>query len=726
MAPVGGSAINSATGFQLQTLKIGAGGTISYISVYADGTKLCRADAFGAYKYDGTLWQQLLTSAKMPAIMQTVGVGATGVYEIVAAPSNTSILFMAYFNLLFKSTDGGGSFAQLTGFTTQEMDGFGNQSRVYGPKMAVDPANSSVAYLTTDTAGVFVTVNGGTTWASVSGIPGNDSDQIGLVLFDPNSGTTGGKTNTIYITASGHGVYRSTNAGGSFPLMSGSPATPVSIRLNSDSSIIFVADNGGVLKKFASGSWSDITPVSTGDVVCVPGAPNHVIAFSPFSGNGFAESTNAGASWPNINSQQTVIATDIPWLATQDLAGPSFVYVQLDPADNTTLWAGGIQGIATSSLPVQADPTPQVWTSKSRNIEELVADQIIVPQGFEPIAISWDAGVIRQPTTSLGSQAPTAYAAVQNFDTSQFIQRAYNADTNPSDPSFIVAFLDYPLGSAELGISTNGGVSWSKTAITPPAFGLGGCIACLSSTNFVRAQFNNGDAYYTTNAGGAWTKIINPGSAGVPQANGSNTPGWGFAYYLHRIIVAADRVNGKVYMQNAGPAAAGSFVSADGGATWTYHPNSIDLGFSSKLKCVPGQADNLFFTSGFHGSPGSEPPSSWPHADPLYRSTNGTTSWSAVANVLEVWDFGFGKAAPGQSYPAIYIFGWVSLDGGSTYNPGLWRSIDNCVSWQLLSAGLFPGDGWLDTIVTVSGDPNTYGTVYLGRSGSGYLIGNFP
>ena len=73
--------------------------------------------------------------------------------------------------------------------------------------------------------------------------------------------------------------------------------------------------------------------------------------------------------------------------------------------------------------------------------------------------------------------------------------------------------------------------------------------------------------------------------------------------------------------------------------------------------------------------------------------------------------FGFGAPAPGQSYPSIYIVGWVN----NVY--GIWQSTNNAQSWTQI--GTYP-DSSLDQITTISGDPNIYGQVYVGFGGSGY------
>jgi hypothetical protein len=79
--------------------------------------------------------------------------------------------------------------------------------------------------------------------------------------------------------------------------------------------------------------------------------------------------------------------------------------------------------------------------------------------------------------------------------------------------------------------------------------------------------------------------------------------------------------------------------------------------------------------------------------------------------VLEVQCFGFGKAATAGGYPAIYIVGWVNR----VY--GIWQSNDEAQTWTQI--GIYP-IGQLSAIKTISGDPNTYGEVYVGFAAGGY------
>ena len=130
-----------------------------------------RTDTDGAYIWNGTQWQQLVTSTSMPAAFVIPNSGQ-GVYEIQIAPSNTNILYMEYEGYVFKSTNKGTTWTQTSFAPVTEPTIEGNDPyRLWGQKMAVDPNNPNVVFAGTPQNGLFVTTNGGTSWQSVSAVP---------------------------------------------------------------------------------------------------------------------------------------------------------------------------------------------------------------------------------------------------------------------------------------------------------------------------------------------------------------------------------------------------------------------------------------------------------------------------------------------------------------------------------------------------------------------------
>ncbi|MDE2375117.1 MAG: hypothetical protein KGL96_12885, partial [Hyphomicrobiales bacterium] len=102
-----------------QTLPVGAGGFVTGMDIAPDDTMVVRTDSYGAYLWNGTQWQQLVTATSMPAaFIPTNSVGAsnagTGVYEIQIAPSNSNILYMMYDGYVFKSSNKGTTWTQTS------------------------------------------------------------------------------------------------------------------------------------------------------------------------------------------------------------------------------------------------------------------------------------------------------------------------------------------------------------------------------------------------------------------------------------------------------------------------------------------------------------------------------------------------------------------------------------------------------------------------------------
>jgi hypothetical protein len=96
----------------------------------------------------------------------------------------------------------------------------------------------------------------------------------------------------------------------------------------------------------------------------------------------------------------------------------------------------------------------------------------------------------------------------------------------------------------------------------------------------------------------------------------------------------------------------------------------------------------------------------------LYRNTNwGQGNWTRMPVVEKARALGFGKAAPGASYPAMYLDGTIN---GVT---AIYRSIDTGASWERIDSpqGQYAKSGYEAS--TITGDPKTFGTVYLSKRG---------
>jgi hypothetical protein len=189
--------------------------------------------------------------------------------------------------------------------------------------------------------------------------------------------------------------------------------------------------------------------------------------------------------------------------------------------------------------------------------------------------------------------------------------------------------------------------------------------------------------FYSTSNGSSWTA-----STGVPAGG----------------IIASDRVNPLKFYDYA----AGQFyVSTNGGVSFTATaatglPSAAD---HVNMRAVPGITGDIWLAGGSTSSG---------DVYGLWHSTNSGASFTQLTNVAQADIIGFGKPAPGKTYPAMYTSAKI---GGVR---GIFRSDDGGASWIQINDSQHQ---YGVTNATITGDPQTYGTVYLGTNGRGIIVG---
>jgi hypothetical protein len=164
--------------------------------------------------------------------------------------------------------------------------------------------------------------------------------------------------------------------------------------------------------------------------------------------------------------------------------------------------------------------------------------------------------------------------------------------------------------------------------------------------------------------------------------------------------VVSDRVNPmKFYGYINGQL----YRSTNGGSTFTNGagpqsglPTTGDI----HLQSVPGFENHLWLT----GETG------------MWRSTDGGVTFTKLGtNVSKSVNVGFGRAAPGASYPAIYAM--ATIDGVT----GVYRSNDQAGTWVRINDN---NHQWGNAGQAITGDPRIYGRVYVGTNGRGIQYGD--
>jgi photosystem II stability/assembly factor-like uncharacterized protein len=221
------------------------------------------------------------------------------------------------------------------------------------------------------------------------------------------------------------------------------------------------------------------------------------------------------------------------------------------------------------------------------------------------------------------------------------------------------------------------GVSWSKTASMN---GKQGQVALSADGKvIVHCPEKSSTCYRSDNNGATWAEV-----AGLHTERGR---------------AVADPMNPSRFYALAGDR---MLVSTDGGASFTPTAARLAAARASKtIRAVPGREGDIWVAL-YDGG--------------LARSIDGGASFATLQGVSYAAAVGFGKAAPGADFPAIYIWGEV---GGVR---GMHRSTDLGRTWLRINDNQHqyggPGDAQF-----VVGDMNTFGNVFMSTAGRGIVFG---
>lgn len=678
-------------------LKVGAGGWVTgmYVHPTERGLMYARTDVSGAYRWNAATseWKQLVLSTTMPSEYVSYA-SYNGVHSLVGAPNNPDVAYMAFGHQIFRSADRGNTWTS-TSFRSNNVSVDANgEGRQEGERLSVDPNNSDVVYYGSTNQGLWLTQDGGVNWTNVTDIPlGISNHGVNTVVFDKKSGTSASKTNVIYVTVDGEGVFKSSDAGENWERISDTgPGTNKRYRdaeIGPDRTYYVAFSNddgttGGVWKYSASGSWTNISPSGS--------QPYQDLAVDPNNGQRLIVARTGGTMWTSANQGTSWVSrtfkrvsTSITWMGQQTDNWLSIGELQFDPFDSGKLWfAEGFGVWWTKNL----DVSPIVWQEESRGIEETCGNDVICPPGGKPVTAMWDLGAFYH-------EDPDSYNATR----SQTVFRSgWALDWCPADPNFIVAVLQSHHGeSSQSAYSTNGGRTWTKFSSIPDDLSYGViAISATDKNNIVWLPSNGKLAYYTKNRGASWQQGTFPEitSSGLTSHPSPRKP------------LCADRVDASTfyfYHNN------GVFRSTDGGSMWTKMADSPFPGRANiMMKTTPAHAKDLWIAEGKTSIVSGG----------LWHSTDGgatwTQKWTSNSGLQQVFSFGFGKPQTSGGYPTIFA------TGVSNGQHGIYRSVDSGNTWEKI--GSYPL-GIYDYVDAMDGDKDVFGKVYIAFAGAGFAYG---
>ena len=577
----------------------------------------------------------------------------------------------------------------------------GNEpGRGTGERLQVDPHDGNILFLGTNRDGLWKSADRGGHWAQVAGFPEPGAT---LVLFDGRSGAAGNATPVLYAGTAGGGLLRSDDGGRRWAAVPGQVPgwVPHHAAIDRDGTL-YVAyaaglgpggvEAGGVWKGDGAGNWTDITPLK-------PGAEG---AFDKFGyagldldrqhpgtlvvstvdrwagGDDLFRSTDGGRHWTGLGAAATHDFAGAPWARAMVQGkrnmGHWIATVAIDPFDgDDAIYVTGY-GLWRSADLTRADRGQgTAWTFADHGLEETAVLELASPPSAAPLVSAlYDIGGFRHDDPARADQGEFRPFGGSNF----------GLDYAAAVPGLFVRTVSAPDGLGGYR-STDGGRSWSALAGVPAAGGAatGGRIALSADGTHLLWVPRHAPPFVSADGGTHWAAAAGPFRP------------------ADSLIPAADRVDPRrFYVEDRTTGAL--YASTDGGLSFAEGATVPGGGERERgvLRLAPGHEGDLWV----------------PVKDGLLRSTDGAAHLGRVATVDAAWVVGFGKAAPGAHYPAIYLWG---VAGGVE---GLFRSDDEGRHWQRINDDRHR----YGEISVIEGDGSVFGRVYVGTNGRGILAGD--
>ncbi|MFE5891758.1 1,4-beta-glucanase [Streptomyces sp. NPDC056462] len=665
------------------------------------GLAYARTDIGGAYRWDDR-------AARWTPLTDHLGWddwNLLGVEAIAVDPAHPDRLYLALGTYaqswasngaVVRSDDRGATWTR-TDLTVKL--GANEDGRGTGERLLVDPRDSDTLWLGTRHDGLLKSTDRGATWAAVTGFPASPSATgQGVTLLVAAGRALYAGWGDGDGTAAARNLYRTVD-GTKWEAVPGQPTgtaarVPIRAAYDSHSHELYVTyanapgpngqSDGSVHRlRTTDGKWTEVTPVKPGGTdtfgyggVAVDARRPGTIVVS--TNNRWADidtvyrTTDGGRAWTSLKDTAVLDVTETPylkWGSEQPKFGWWIQAVALDPYDSRHLVYGtGATLYGTRDL--------KHWAPQIRGLEETSVRQLISPPAGRAHLISGNGDIGVMYHESLTASPSRGMAANPVFGTSTGLAQA------TARTSYVVrsGWGDNGNGAH----SNDGGQTWAPFATQPAiAKDAPGPIATNADGSVLVWSFVHWDgtpypAQRSADNGVTWAEVTSFPKGATPVADPVDPS----AFY------AFDTATGTLH------------ASTDGGVTFTARAGGLNSGDKEfQLAVAPGRSGDLWLSLKWNG---------------LYRSVDGGVTFTKVGSCWASYTLGFGKAAQGASYPAVYMVG--STESATA----VYRSDDEAKTWVRINDDRHQW-GWIGAAVT--GDPRVHGRVYLATNGRGVQYG---